>query len=151
MKCVMLSNIRIAMRLCLLLFVVALLPCCKDSRKICDGCLHEIYVPLLEDEFTEYPIVSKLFGSIDTVYLENVGPESYIAAVDDVKFHDGRIIVRSGAALYFFDSTGKFLSRFNRQGNGSGNYRTIARFDILSSKQEVIILDNPMMCGGMML
>ena len=142
MKCVMLSNIRMAMRWCLLLFVAALLACCKDSRKICDGCLHEIYVPLLEDDITDYPIVSKLFGSIDTIYLENVGPESYIAAVDEVKFYEDRIIVRSGAGLYFFDRTGKFLSRFNRQGNGSGNYRTIERFDILPSAQELILLDN---------
>lgn len=64
------------MRWCLLLFVAALLACCKDSRKVCDGCLHEIYVPLLEDDITEYPIVSKLFGSIDTIYLENVGPRA---------------------------------------------------------------------------
>ncbi len=130
------------MGLGLLLLFVSLMCGCKRERKLCDECLHEVYVPLLEDEYTDYPVVSKLFASIDTVFLENTGPESYIPSVDEVKFLGDTILVRSGAGICFFDRQGRFIRSFNRQGNGSGNYRTIVRFDILPSARELIILDN---------
>ena len=137
-----LSNMRMVMGLGLLLLFVSLMCGCKRERKLCDECLHEVYVPLLEDEYTDYPVVSKLFASIDTVFLENTGPESYIPSVDEVKFLGDTILVRSGAGICFFDRQGRFIRSFNRQGNGSGNYRTIVRFDILPSARELIILDN---------
>ena len=142
MRTFRLSNMRMVMGLGLLLLFVSLMCGCKRERKLCDECLHEVYVPLLEDECTDYPVVSKLFASIDTVFLENTGPESYIPSVDEVKFLGDTILVRSGAGICFFDRQGRFIRSFNRQGNGSGNYRTIVRFDILPSARELIILDN---------
>lgn len=125
-----------------LVLLLTLFTGCKSEQKRCIDCPHEVYVPLLEDDITEYPIVSQLFGSIDTVYLENAGPGSYVASVDEVKFIGDTIIVRSESTLYFFNRQGKFISRFYRQGNGSGNYRSISSFDLLPSAGEMIILDN---------
>jgi len=115
---------------------------CKDEPKVCYDCLHEIHVPLLEDDPTEYPVVSGMFGSIDTVYLENAGSESQVPSVDEVKFIGDTIVVRSTGTLFFFNRKGKYLGKFCRQGNGFGNYRSIARFDILPSAREFTILDN---------
>lgn len=124
------------------LMLVLLAVGCKGKKKVCYDCLHEINVPILEDDPTEYPLVSSLFGSIDTIYLENSGPDSYVQSVDEVKFKGDTIIVRSNGTLFFFNRQGKYLGRFCRQGNGSGNYRTIARFDIQPSTGELIIFDN---------
>lgn len=114
---------------------------CTQKRTVCTDCIHEINVPLLEDDITEYPVVSRLFGSIDTIYLENVGPESYIQSVDEVKFLGDDIIVRSQNTLFFFNRQGRFQKRFSRQGNGYGNYRVIERFDVLPGSNELFILD----------
>ena len=124
------------------LMLVLLAVGCKGNKKVCYDCLHEINVPILEDDPTDYPLVSRLFGSIDTIYLENSGPDSYVQSVDDVKFKGDTIIVRSNETLFFFNRQGEYLGRFCRQGNGSGNYRTIARFDIQPSTGELIIFDN---------
>ncbi len=125
----------------MMLFVLLLQSCKGEPEPPCLTCLHDISVPLLEDAPTEYPLVSKLFASIDTIYLENAGAESYVPSVDEVKILGDTIIVRSDATLFFFDVRGKFLSRFSRRGNGYGNYRSIERFDICESLHEIIILD----------
>jgi hypothetical protein len=124
-----------------LLIAVSVLCGCTQRRQVCTDCIHEINVPLLKDDITEYPIVSKLFGSIDTIYLENAGPESFVQSVDEVKFTGDTIIVRSSDALFFFDMQGRFIKRFNHQGNGFGNYRVIERFDLLPDRNELFILD----------
>ena len=141
MKTGIVSNIKSVMRLCSFLTVIFLLACCKGNQKVCETCLHEIYAPLLEDAPTEYPIMSSLCTRVDTVYLENAGVESMIPSVDEVVSFSDTIIVRSANTLYFFDSKGKFLYRFDRQGKGTGNYRTIDRFDILPARNELYILD----------
>ena len=141
MKTGIVSNIKSVMRLCSFLTVIFLLACCKGNQKVCETCLHEIYAPLLEDAPTEYPIMSSLCARVDTVYLENAGVESMIPSVDEVVSFSDTIIVRSANTLYFFDSKGKFLYRFDRQGKGTGNYRTIDRFDILPARKELYILD----------
>ena len=135
------SNIKSVMRLCSFLTVLFLLAGCKGNQKVCDTCLHEIYAPLLEDDPTEYPILSSLCTRVDTVYLENAGVESMVPSVDEVVSFSDTIIVRSANTLYFFDSKGKFLYRFDRQGKGTGNYRTIDRFDILPARGELYIMD----------
>lgn len=136
-----LSNKKWASVLCSLLFVLVLLPGCNGRKEICDTCLHEIYAPLLEDDPTEYPIMSSLFARVDTVFLENAGVESMVPSVDEVLSFGDTIIVRSSNTLYFFSSKGKFLRRFDRQGKGTGNYRTIERFDVLPSLGELFIMD----------
>lgn len=141
MKKGLLSNIRMVMGLCSLLLLVSFLAGCNGKRKVCNDCIHEIDVPLLHDDITEFPRTSRLFASIDTVYLENVGPESYVQAVDEVKFIADTIIVRSASTLFFFDRQGRFIKRFHRQGNGFGNYRVIERFDILPDRNELFIMD----------
>jgi hypothetical protein len=141
MKKGLLSNIRMVMVLCSLLFVLFLLSSCKGKQKVCDTCLHEIYAPLLEDAPTEYPIMSSMFARVDTVFLENAGVESMIESVDEVISFSDTIIVRSANTLYFFDNRGKFLRRFDRQGKGTGNYRKIDRFDVLPARNELYIMD----------
>lgn len=141
MKTGIVSNIKSVMRLCSFLTVIFLLACCKGNQKVCETCLHEIYAPLLEDAPTEYPIMSSLCTRVDTVYLENAGVESMIPSVDEVVSFSDTIIVRSANTLYFFDSKGNFLYRFDRQGKGTGNYRTIDRFDILPARNELYIMD----------
>lgn len=111
------------------------------GNQTCTDCIHEISVPLLEDAPTDYPRVSELFGSIDTVYLENAGPDSYVPSVDEVKFLDDNIIVRSQNTLFYFDRQGKFRKRFSSQGNGYGHYRVIDRFDVLPSTRQLFIMD----------
>ena len=142
MKASVMSNIKSVMRLCSFLTILFLLAGCKDNQKVCDTCLHEIYAPLLEDAPTEYPIMSSMFARVDTVFLENAGVESIIPSVDEVVSFSDTIIVRSSNTLYFFDKNGKFLSRFDRQGKGTGNYRHIGRFDILPKNRELYILDD---------
>lgn len=142
MKKGMLSNIKYVMRLCSFMLILVLLPGCKGERKICDTCLHEIYAPLLHDEPTDFPRISSLCESIDTVYLENSCVESMIPSVDEVVSFGDTIIIRSSGSLFFFNRNGKFLSRFDRQGKGSGNYRTIDRFDILPDRKELYVLDS---------
>ena len=136
------SNIKSVMRLCSFLMVLFLLAGCKGNQKVCDTCLHEIYAPLLHDDPTEYPIMSGLCASVDTVYLENAGVESLIASVDEVISFGDTIIVRSSNTLYFFNSNGKFLRRFERVGNGTGFYRMIERFDVLPERKELFIMDS---------
>lgn len=137
----MLSNVKKAMRLGSFLLVLLLLPCCKGKQKVCDTCLHEISAPLLHDDPTEYPIMSSMFVRVDTVFLENSGVESFVPSVDEVISFGDTIIVRSLNTLYFFNGKGKFLSRFDRQGKGTGNYRTIERFDVLPERGELFIMD----------
>lgn len=141
MKTSILSNVKMVVGLCSLLLAVSFMSGCKGGRKVCMECLHEIEVPLLHDDITEYPLVSKLFASIDTVYLENAGVESYVQSVDEVKLLGDTIIVRSANTLFFFDRQGRFIRRFFRQGNGFGNYRIIERFDLLPDRNEMFILD----------
>ena len=142
MKTDIVSNIKSVMRLCSFLTVLLLLPCCKGKQeKLCDTCLHEIYAPLLQDAPTEYPIMSSMFARVDTVFLENAGVESMIESVDEVVSFSDTIIVRSSNTLYFFDSKGRFLYRFDRQGKGTGTYRIIDRFDILPARNELYIMD----------
>ena len=141
MKASALSNIKSVMRLCSFLTVLFLLTCCKGNQKVCDTCLHEIYAPLLVDDPTEYPIMSSMFARVDTVFLENAGVESIVPSVDEVLAFGDTIIVRSSNTLYFFNGKGKFLYRFDRQGKGTGNYRTIERFDVLPSVDELFIMD----------
>lgn len=141
MRTSMLANKKLAIGFCSLLLTASFLNGCKDARDVCTDCIHEINVPLLEDDITEYPVVSRLFGSIDTIYLENAGPESYVQSVDEVKFTGDTIIVRSSSTLFFFDRQGRFIKRFHRQGNGFGNYRVIERFDILPDRNELYIMD----------
>ena len=129
------------MRFSSFLLVLFLLPGCKGNQKVCDTCLHEISAPLLHDDPTEYPIMSSMFARVDTVYLENAGVESMIPSVDEVISFDNTIIVRSSNTLYFFDSKGKFLRRFDRQGKGTGNYRVIDRFDVLPERDELFVMD----------
>ena len=129
------------MRVGSILLVLFLLPCCKGKQKVCDTCLHEISAPLLHDDPTEYPIMSSLFARVDTVYLENAGVESIVPSVDEVVSFGDTIIVRSLNTLYFFNSKGKFLDRFDRLGKGTGNYRTIERFDVLPERGELFIMD----------
>jgi len=128
-------------RFCSFLLVLFLLPCCKGEQKVCDTCLHEISAPLLVDDPTEYPIMSSMFARVDTVYLENAGVESIVPSVEDVVSFGDTIIVRSSNTLYFFNSKGKYLRRFDRQGKGTGNYRIIERFDVLPDSSEFFILD----------
>lgn len=135
------SNVKKSVGLCSFLLVLCLLPGCKGGKKICDTCLHEIYAPLLHDEPTEYPIMSSLVSSVDTVYLESIGVESHIASVDEVISFGDTIIVRSANALFFFNGKGKFLSRFDRLGKGTGNYRIIDRFDVFPERNELFIMD----------
>lgn len=141
MKISMLSKVNAVVRLCSLLIIPFLLPCCKGKKEICDTCLHEIYAPLLQDDPTEYPIMSSMFARVDTVFLENAGVESMIESVDEVISFSDTIIVRSSNTLYFFNNKGKFLRRFDRQGKGTGNYRTIDRFDVLPARNELYIMD----------
>ena len=141
MKTGFVSNIKSVMRLCSFLIVIFLLAGCKGKQKVCDTCLHELYAPLLQDDPTEYPIMSSMFERVDTVFLENAGIESIIPSVDEViAFHD-TIIVRSANTLFIFNDKGKFLRRFDRQGKGTGNYRTIDRFDVLPERGELYIMD----------
>jgi len=135
------SNVKIVMRLCSFLFILLLLPCCKGGRKVCDTCLHEISAPLLHDDPTVYPIMSSMFSRVDTVFLENAGVESIIPSVDEVISWGDTIIVRSSNTLYFFNGKGGFLRRFDRQGKGTGNYRSIERFDVLPDRDELFIMD----------
>lgn len=135
------SNVKKVMRLCSFLSVLLLLPCCKGGRKVCDTCLHEISAPLLHDDPTEYPIMSSMFSRVDTVFLENAGVESIIPSVDEVISWGDTIIVRSSNTLYFFNGKGGFLHRFDRQGKGTGNYRSIERFDVLPDRDELFIMD----------
>ena len=137
----MLSNVKSVLRVGSILLVLFLLPCCKGKQKVCDTCLHEISAPLLHDDPTEYPIMSSLFARVDTVYLENAGVESIVPSVDEVVSFGDTIIVRSLNTLYFFNSKGKFLYRFDRLGKGTGNYRTIERFDVLPERGELFIMD----------
>ena len=130
-----------AMRFGSLLLVLFLLPGCMGKQKVCDTCLHEISAPLLHDDPTEYPIMSSMFARVDTVYLENAGVESIVPSVDEVISFGDTIIVRSSNTLYFFDSKGKFLRQFDRQGKGTGNYRVIDRFDVLPERDELFIKD----------
>lgn len=139
MKKGMLSDKKLV--LCCLLLAASVLCGCVERRTVCTDCIHEINVPLLENDVTEYPVVSRLFGSIDTVFLENAGPESYVQSVDEVKFLGDEIIVRSQNTLFFFNRKGQFIKRFSRQGNGYGNYRIIERFDVLPASNELFILD----------
>ena len=141
MKTSIVSNIKSVMRLCSFLIVLFLLAGCNGRQKVCDTCLHELYAPLFEDDPTEYPIMSSMFERVDTVFLENAGIESIIPSVDEViAFHD-TIIVRSANTLFVFNDKGKFLRRFDRQGKGTGNYRTIDRFDVLPERGELYIMD----------
>ena len=135
------SNMKSVMRLCSFLTVLFLLAGCKGNQKVCDTCLHEIYAPLLHDEPTEYPIMSSLVASVDTIYLESIGVESLIPSLDEVISFGDTIIVRSANTLFFFNGKGKFLSRFERLGKGTGNYRIIDRFDVLPARNELFIMD----------
>ena len=137
----MLSNVKSVLRIGSILLVLFLLPCCKGKQKVCDTCLHEISAPLLHDDPTEYPIMSSMFARVDTVYLEYAGVESIVPSVDEVVSFGDTIIVRSLNTLYFFNSKGKFLNRFDRLGKGTGNYRTIERFDVLPERGELFIMD----------
>lgn len=137
----MLSNVKSVVRFCSFLLVLFLLAGCKGNQKVCDTCLHEISAPLLHDDPTEYPIMSSMFARVDTVYLENAGVESIVPSVDEVISFGDTIIVRSSNTLYFFNSKGKFLRRFDRQGKGTGNYRVIERFDVLPERDELFIMD----------
>lgn len=141
MKTGIVSNIKSVMRLCSFLMVLFLLAGCKGNQKVCDTCLHEIYAPLLHDEPTEYPIMSSLVALVDTIYLESIGVESLISSVDEVISFGDTIIVRSANTLFFFNGKGKFLSRFDRLGKGTGNYRIIDRFDVLPARNEFYIMD----------
>lgn len=141
MKTGVVSNIKSAMRLCSFLTVLFLLASCKGNQKVCDTCLHEIYAPLLHDEPTEYPIMSSLFERVDTVFLENAGVESIVPSVDEVIPFGDTIIVRSAETLFFFKSDGKFLSRFDRQGKGTGCYRKIERIDVNRDLGEFYVMD----------
>ena len=133
--------VRKALLACVLVAVQFLFSC-KREQAVCTDCIHDIYVPLLEDDITEYPMVSRLFTSIDTIYLENPSPDSYVQSFDEVKFTGDTIIVRSSSSLFFFDRQGHFLKRFSRQGNGFGNYRVIERFDLLPDRKELFVLDD---------
>lgn len=137
----MLSNPRVALHLCSVLFIILLLLGCNGRKDKCTDCIHEIYAPLMHDEPTEYPIMSSLFARVDTVYLENAGVGSIVPSVDEVISFGDTIIVRSAETLFFFDGSGKFLSRFDRQGKGTGNYRTIERFDVLPARDELFVMD----------
>ena len=141
MKIGMPTNVKKALGFCSFMLVLFLLPCCKGKQKVCDTCLHEISAPLLHDDPTEYPIMSSMFARVDTVYLEYAGVESIVPSVDEVVSFGDTIIVRSSSTLYFFNSKGKFLSRFDRQGKGTGNYRTIDRIDVLPQRDELFIMD----------
>lgn len=141
MKTGFVSNIKSVMRLCSFLVVIFLLAGCKGKQKVCDTCLHELYAPLLEDDPTDYPIMSSMFERVDTVFLENAGFESIIPSVDEVISFRDTIIVRSANTLFFFSDKGKFLRRFDRLGKGTGNYRTIDRFDVLPDRGELYIMD----------
>ena len=137
----MLSNVKSVLRFGSFLLLLFLLPCCKGKQKVCDTCLHEISAPLLEDDPTEYPIMSSMFVRVDTVFLERKGVESIVASVDEVVYFGDTIIVRSSNTLFFFDGKGKFLRSFDRQGKGTGNYRIIDRFDVLPERNELFIMD----------
>ena len=141
MKIGMPTNVKKALCFCSFMLVLFLLPGCKGEQKVCDTCLHEISAPLLHDDPTEYPIMSSMFARVDTVYLEYAGVESIVPSVDEVVSFGDTIIVRSSNTLYFFNSKGKFLSRFDRQGKGTGNYRTIDRIDVLPQRDELFIMD----------
>lgn len=141
MKTGIVSNTRLAIGFFILPVVLFLLSGCQERQKVCDTCLHEIYAPLLEDAPTEYPIMSSMFERVDTVFLENAGYESIIPSVDEVVSFSDTIIVRSANTLFFFNDKGKFLYRFDRLGKGTGNYRTIDRFDVLEQRGELYIMD----------
>lgn len=136
-----LTKVKMVMGICSCLFFISLLSGCKEEQKVCTECLHEVYVPLLTSDNTEFPVLSKLYSSIDTVFLENSGPESYIKSVDEVVRIGDTIIVRSSGTLFFFDRSGRFLNSFNRQGRGHGNYRGIDRIDVRPSANELYLLD----------
>lgn len=140
MMAFMFSNKRMAVSFCLFLTVVFFMFGCNEDKSACTECIHVIDVPLLEDDITGYPRLSELFSSIDTVYLENAGPESLVESVDEVKFTGDTIIVRSANNLFFFDSQGRFLKRFFGQDNDSSNC-VIERFDLLPQRNELYILD----------
>jgi len=136
-----LSNVLMVMGTLPLLLGLFFLTGCKPKKEPCFTCLHEVNVPLLHDDPTDYPLLSKLCSSIDTVYLENAGVESLVNSVDEVVSFGDTIIVRSADVLFFFNRQGKFLSRFDRMGKGTGNYRVIERFDVIPSKKELFIMD----------
>ena len=136
-----LSGLKTVVGVCSWLLFITPLTGCKGERKVCTECLHEVYVPLLTSENTEYPVLSHLYSSIDTVFLENKGPQSFVKSVDEVVLSGDTIIVRSAGTLFFFDRQGRFLNSFSHQGKGHGCYRVIDRFDIIRSKGELFVLD----------
>lgn len=96
--------------------------------------LHEIE----EDSLLSF---SSLFESVDTIYLNNDSVESTVGSIDNVKFSEGLVFIQSNNELFVFNEDGSFKNKIGKKGRGPGEYLNLSKFDVLSSKKEVSILD----------
>ncbi len=119
---------------CSVLFCICLLSCGKDKNT---GPA-VVYAPLLKSAKENYPTLSKLFISADTVRLKTSGPQSLLPRVNNVKFTDDYIFLSTeDERLLEFDWDGNFICQIGFQGRGPGEYLRLSRFDILPDKEEV--------------
>lgn len=124
---------------CSVLFCICLLSCGKDKNT---GPA-VVYAPLLKSAKENYPTLSKLFISADTVRLKTSGPQSLLPRVNYVKFTDDYIFLSTeDERLLEFDWDGNYIRQIGYKGRGPGEYLGFSRFDILPDKEEVYLMSH---------
>ena len=121
--------------------LVCALLCSCSNQKESDSGPTVIWAPLHNHERTDHLNYSSLFGSIDTIQLQQAGEESLLGVINDIKCKDDTLFLCSNQAIYLFKTNGEFINSINRRGRGPGEYVSIAQFDIDPKEREIVILE----------
>lgn len=132
---------KIIKNLVLFACLVCALLCSCSNQKESDSGPTVIWAPLHNHERTDHLNFSSLFGSIDTIQLQQAGEESLLGVINDIKCKDDTLFLCSNQAIYLFKTNGEFINSINRRGRGPGEYVSIAQFDIDPKEREIVILE----------
>lgn len=129
-----------------LYFAIGLVMCvnfcsCTNAPVDSDSNSNVLWVPLNHHSRTEFVHFDSLFESIDTIQLQQVGEESMLGAISDIKTFNDTLLLCSNNSLFLFNSDGSFIRKINRRGRGRGEYLKIEHFDINKNDREISILD----------
>ena len=115
--------------------------CSYSDEEVKDTDLTVLWAPLNKHERTVFPHFDSLFESIDTIQLQQVGEESLLGVINDIKCKEDTLFLCSNNAIFIFNTKGEFIRNFKKRGRGRGEYLSITHFDINKTSREISILD----------
>jgi len=122
------------MGICMMLMLVIGTSCKNGKEEVAQSVLVNVDVEKLSDEATEF------FDSYRSVVLET-RDDVLIGDISHIDMDEKHIAIAGGRDVFLFDKDGRFVSKFNRFGQGPNEYIELS--DLKLHGNEILILSRP--------